>query len=98
MHSYNTSADAVPAGDAQIADGINVVVVPASLLEQWYHELRQFVKPGWLDIFKISGEWKTRTGWWKDVFERSEQPQKARVVVLITATVTSYAVMNLCVS
>lgn len=66
-----------------------MIVAPISLLNQWEAEIRDFIEPGNIDVFRYESSSSGNAEWWTKQFTVSKQTELSRKVIIVTPKVTS---------
>lgn len=67
--------------DGNIRRGINIVILPVSLVDQWTMECRRYLKLGVFDVIPYIGTIKSRGDFWPDLEKRARLPAQHRIIL-----------------
>ena len=70
-----------------VPDSAHLIIVPGTLIEQWYRELKVFFMKHSVDIFKYPSSWKDMVQFWQpnSQFQQSEHEPSHRIILMTHA-------------
>lgn len=88
LHTYANSLPPANLSNATTPkDGVTVIVAPVALLNQWEAEIRDFIEPGNIDVFRYETASSGSTAWWDRQFKASKQTELSRRVIIASPKV-----------
>jgi SNF2 family DNA or RNA helicase len=71
----------------RLQDGHVLIVVPTTLLSQWYEELQRWCQYGAIEILPYTGQYnkQKRTAWWEAMHKSSNASGRAKVILTTQA-------------
>ena len=66
-----------------------MIVAPVALLNQWEAEIRDFIEPGNVDVFRYESALSGNVTWWENDFKVSKQTELSRKVIIVAPKVTN---------